>query len=388
MIHAVTVSSFHEDSRRAGREVADELLDQLGASPDVVLLFVAAHHAYDQVLAGVYQRLSARVALIGASTAGEINSEEAASGTVTAMGLRLDGFGFETFRLDPPEGSPREAAREMGARMMKSAAPNLVLVIPDGRSAARPDEIVGGLHDVLGDVPMIGGGAADEGTFDRVATFHGRDVIRGGTVALALQGDVRIASAARTGWSTMGAPHVCNRVEQGVLVREIDNRPALDVYMESLGVTTWDDSISTFEFPLGITSDSLATPGHYDREPLLRTVMTVDIPKKTLVLAGKMEEGTRVRLTRATKDTVLEAASIAASTAASTLPNSTIALCFNCITRKILLGPRYKEEVAQAFAHLDRRIPRAGFYCYGEISPALGSAMYLQETFTLALLQG
>ncbi len=105
MIHAVTVSSFHEDSRRAGREVADELLDQLGASPDVVLLFVAAHHAYDQVLAGVYQRLSARVALIGASTAGEINSEEAASGTVTAMGLRLDGFGFETFRLDPPEGS-------------------------------------------------------------------------------------------------------------------------------------------------------------------------------------------------------------------------------------------------------------------------------------------
>ncbi len=388
MFNAATVSSFHEDSRRAGREVADELLEQLGATPDVVLLFVAAHHAYDQVLAGIYQRLPARVDLIGASTAGEINSEEAVGGSVTAMGLRLDGAGFESFRLDPPEQSPREAGRAFGARMMKSAKPSLVILLPDGTSPRRPDEIVRGLHEALGDVPIIGGGAADEGTFDRVATFHQQNVIRGGAVALALHGPVRIATAARTGWATIGASHVCTRVDEGVLVREIDNRPALDVYIESLGLSAWDSSISTFEFPLGITPDAHATPGHYDQEPLLRTVMTVDVAKKTLVLAGSMEEGTCVRLTRATKDSVLEAASIAAATAATSLRESNIALCFNCITRKILLGPRYKEEIARAFAHIGPRVPRAGFYCYGEISPALGAPMYLQETFSLALIEG
>ena len=391
MIHAVTVSTTHDDPARAGKETADELLDQLGAAPDVVLLFVSPRHACEQVLEGLWRRLPPRTRLIGTSTAGEINGEEAVDGSVTAMGLRLDGIGFETHRLDPPSGSARDAGRAFGARL-KGAPPDLLLLFPDGGSGLRVDALLRGIQDELGpELPIIGGGSGgsgDDGSFTRIAQLHQRDVLRGGAVALALRGPLRVATAARSGWIPIGAPRTCTRIEGGNLLLELDGQPALSVYEEYLGPRIADMPAASLEFPLGIVGDHAVAEGGYDGQTLLRTVIGVDAARKALVLAGAMDEGTRVRVTRATKEDVLAAARAAVDAALAELPDPSVALFFNCVSRKIVLGPRYKEELGQAFARLGPRVPAAGFYCFGELSPLRGASAYCQATFTLALVRG
>ena len=87
---AATASITHDDAYQAGRDLAAELIDGLGSSPDVVLLFAAPRYEPRAVLAGLHRRLKPTVALLGCSSFAEIDRAEALSGSVTALGLRGD----------------------------------------------------------------------------------------------------------------------------------------------------------------------------------------------------------------------------------------------------------------------------------------------------------
>ncbi|XYH93996.1 FIST N-terminal domain-containing protein [Sorangium sp. So ce1128] len=100
MIEATTVSIVHDDAREAGRLAALELLDRLRRSPDLVILFVPASLDGKQVLEGLWSRLPAGTQLAGCSAAGEINSEELLSGSITAMGLCSQDVEFRTFKVE------------------------------------------------------------------------------------------------------------------------------------------------------------------------------------------------------------------------------------------------------------------------------------------------
>ena len=58
---------------------------------------------------------------------------------------------------------------------------------------------------------------------------------------------------------------------------------------------------------------------------------------------------------------------------------------FSCFSRKQVLGPRYKEECAAAFARLPPGLPKLGFYTFGELSPYDGATTHHESTFTVAL---
>jgi hypothetical protein len=196
MLKAATVSYFHEDAFRAGREAARELLDELGAPPDLVLLFASAHLDPERVVAGITQELPPETRLVGCSSCAEIDGREALTGSITLMGMGLGrAVRCETFRLEGPVADPVAAGRAFGERV-RAVEPAMVFLFPDGL-ALNNTRFLSAMQETLGaHLPIVGGVPSDMGRFVRTTEFEGRSAFAGGVVAAALSGPVDVVTAA------------------------------------------------------------------------------------------------------------------------------------------------------------------------------------------------
>jgi hypothetical protein len=210
VFRAVTVSIVHPDPSRAGADVAQELLDELGRAPDLVLLFASAALAPQAVLDGFYSVMPAAVRLIGCSSYAEINSEEALTHSVTAMGFQpRAGRGARSCA------ARRGRGRAVGAAMAAALAdfgPSLLLVLPDVLTV-NVAHLLRGLQGALGrTLPIIGGAPADMGAIAATHPFRDREVFPGGVVAVALRGPLRVVTAADSGYTVFGSERTVTRV--------------------------------------------------------------------------------------------------------------------------------------------------------------------------------
>lgn len=387
MLRAATVSTVHEDAFTAGRDAAADLLAELGRAPDLVLLFSSAKHDAARVLAGVHSRLSAAVPLVGCTAYAEIDAEEALTASVVAMGLVLEGIEVRTFHVEGRGVDSFAAGREAGLAL-RGFAPNLIITFPDVLEMNATRYLLG-LQDALGkDLPIVGGASADDGAFKTTYQIHGRDVMSGGAVGVALKGPLSIVTAAKSGYTPVGATHTLTRVEGGKVVLEIDGRPALDIYRDYLGERAAQMPAVSIEFPLGVVGGIEGTRRRTDDALLLvRAIFQVDEARGALVLGGDVPEGAAVRVTRATKDDVVRGADEATAAALEGMPAPEIALVFSCMSRKSVLGPRFKDECRASFARLPPGLPRIGFYTFGELSPVQGTTMHHESTYTIVLLK-
>ncbi|MRG94581.1 FIST signal transduction protein [Polyangium spumosum] len=379
MIEAKTISIQHDDAREAGALAWGELSDGLGRAPDFVLLFIAGHLDAHVVMEGFGRDLPARTRVVGCSTFAEIGEEGGLSRSVTAMGLCLGGgVEAEGFSVEDLAGREREAGRELGERA-RAFGPKLLVLLADG--LVNTDRLIQGLQDILGATfPIVGGMAIDDGRFERAYEILDRRVLSGGAVALGFRGPVELVAGAKSGWVPIGATHICTRVENGNVVLEIDGRPALDLYLEYLGPRAGEMPSVSADFPIGIVDAQEAIA-------LLRSVKGVDEARRALVFGGDIPEGARIRMTRATRDDVIRGANEVGAKLVASMPEPSLALFFDCGGRKMVLGPRYREELRETFARLEG-VPKVGFYCAGEFSPVDGVTMHHDETFTMALLRG
>lgn len=391
---AVVSSIVHEDPYMAGRQTAFEILAQLspggpgsGTAPDLVLVFASSLHAPESVLEGFWSCLPATTRLLGCSSFAEIGAEDALSGSVTAMGFHFEGVEWQLFKLDPAEGSSPEAGRALGAKM-QGFDPKLVIVLSDG-AAGNSWKLVRGLREALGpDRGIMGGVASDHLDFRSTFELFDREVLRGGVVALGLRGPLSFATVAKAGFQPVGITRTCTRIEDGHLLLELDGVSALSLYKEFLGPNVVERPGIGLEFPIALIAggagDYMASD---ERVQVIRAVRKFDEPRGALFCGGDVPEGARVRMTRGTKCDLIEAAVLAVrEVMASPVASPAIALFFNCVGRKLVLGARYHEEIRTAFSALGPDIAKIGFYTYGEIAPADGVATYHNETFTAVLI--
>lgn len=387
MLKASTVSIVHDDAAQAGRELADELLDVMGGRPDLVLLLVSAKYEAQKVVDAVVSRLGAEVRIAGCSSFAEINEEGGTTESITALGIKVGGdLRVETISALVGDGDSRSLGKTLGEQA-RSLNPSLLVVFPDGLRVNGTDLLLG-LQDVLGaSIPVVGGGAGD---FDYAKThqIHNGAVFSTGAVAAVFSGPLQVVTAARSGWTPVGTTHRVNRIEKGNIVLEIDGHPALELYEKYLGDRASGMPAVSVEFPLGVVGGIRGTQKPPEGEmTLLRAVNGVDKERKALLLGGDLSEGAEVRMTTATKDEVIRGAMDATTRATSALPDASCALLFDCMARKLLLGPRYRSELTKSFEKLGN-IPKMGFYTFGELSPVQGTSMCHNATFTIALLKG
>ncbi|HMY56814.1 MAG TPA: FIST N-terminal domain-containing protein [Pseudomonadota bacterium] len=381
--HVATVSIAGDDAHEAAKEAAFELKDRLGCTPDVVMVFFSAEFAAAEIRNGLWSELPSTTQVLGCSSFAEIGPDGALTHSVTALGLVLPGYRASV--LSVAGGSD---SYELGKQLvfpLSGQVPDLLILLPDVLSL-NATRLLRGIQKVIGDrTPIVGGAPADMGAFKQTTMIAGSNLQTSGAVALALYGPISISAAAFSGYTPVSIPLRATKVEQGNVVLELNGKPALDVYLDFLGPRKSELPAVTIEYPIGVLS------GPADAKTVtvdvVRAAFRMDENRGAIVLGGDIPEGAELRILSATRDDVLRGTKQAMQSALLSCQDADLMLLFNCMSRKIILGPRYKEEYVVADSVLPKTVPRIGFYTYGELSPVAAVTQHHESTFTVAALR-
>ncbi len=340
---------------------------ELAASANLVLAF-GGREALGR--AGGYNRLrelfpSAHI--LGCSTAGEIMDTTVCDDTVVVTAID-----FDRTRVEGASAILADAAhsQEVGQAISKAlAADDLVhvFVLSNGL-LVNGSELVRGITEHLPeDVTVTGGLSGDGAQFEETLVMFDGDPQPDLVAAVGLYGDrLKVGYGSLGGWDPFGPQRLITHSEGSVLY-ELDAQPALDLYKRYLGHHADELPASGLLFPLAITVA-------HDREPVVRTILSVDEESGSMTFAGDVPEGSVARLMKANFDRLIDGAAGAARTCSRALKDSELAVLISCVGRKLVLRQRVEEEVEAVRDVLGARPVMTGFYSYGEISPFVPEA--------------
>jgi hypothetical protein len=106
-----------------------------------------------------------------------------------------------------------------------------------------------------------------------------------------------------------------------------------------------------------------------------------------MTFAGDIHNGTYARFMKANVDRLIDGAAGAAHTSTQVFGADApeLAILISCVGRKLVLKQRIEEEVESVGEIMGQHTILAGFYSYGEISPATSGAKCQLHNQTMAI---
>ena len=297
------------------------------------------------------------------STAGEIINNRVNDNTVSVAAIELEKTTIQPVTVNIRDFENSYEAGKGLIKLIDFKDLAYILIISDG-SNVNGSELVRGINELVNDrVPVTGGLAGDGTNFQSTLVGLNEQPSGGNIVAIPFYGNHFVVShASMGGWEIFGPERTVTKSIANQLF-EIEGQKALDLYKTYLG--TYADELpgSALLFPLGIKL-------HEDEAPIVRTILSIDQDSGSMVFAGDIPNGSKVRFMKANFDKLVDAATHAAGQAFQKLPAAPqLALLISCVGRKIILGKRTEEEVEAVADTFGNNTLLTGFYSYGEISP-------------------
>lgn len=375
---------------KADGETADaaaRAYDNAIVGDDTKLLVVFCSQSHDlQALVDTLDERSGGVPLIGCSTAGEYAATGPGENGVVVTALGGPGFSVSTTAVRGASARLRESGAEAAGSMAKvdGTLPHRVLMLLTDGLAGDQQEIVRGAYSVLGaSVPLVGGCAGDDLAMKQTHQFHGREVLTDAVVSAAIASDSPFGIGVRHGWRRVGEPMLVTESSNNRIYK-LDERPALDVYLERLGAPeearTDEAAFTRFALthPLGMSRRS--------GEEQVRFIGGADFSDGSLAAIAEVPRGALVWSMEGDAESVLAATTAACDDAVAALDGrSPIGmLAFDCIARRGVLGDDggIQTEVARIAEHAGGA-PVSGFYTYGEIARTSGVSGFHNQTLVV-----
>lgn len=300
--------------------------------------------------------------VFGATTHGEICNDEIHEESIAAMVLDLS---RNVYKVEVFEGREKTSAQigQSVARWAKTVYDNPALMVVSAGYLADGDQIVNGVIDELGrQAPLFGGLAGDDLKFQETFAFDGSQVTSNGVAVLIFDSNViGLEGVAFSGWKGIGTTKTVTKAV-GNIVYELDGKPALDVYRKYLDCG--EDPVMAanlaVEYPLLLNRE--------DGSSVLRAVMRIN-DDKSIVYAGSIPEGAKVRFGMASGTEVINQAVEQISEFKRQAPRSEAIVLFSCAARHLAFGPMVEDEISAARKLWEA--PLVGFFTSGEIGPVL-----------------
>jgi hypothetical protein len=280
----------------------------------------------------------------------------------------------------------REAARALTARG-DSADPtdHRVLILLSDGLVGEADDVVRGAYDAVGaTVPIVGGCAGDDLAMVATHQLAGDQLLTGSVVGVGLRSSAPIGIGVRHGWSPIGSPMTVTAAE-GTSVLGLDDRPALDAYLEAIGVdeaglTSAGLAVACQTRPFGLESR-----GGYH----VRFVRGGDLDRRAIEFLVAVPEGELVTLMRGDTDSVIGAAGDAVTNAVDELTGPPLGVvAFDCVACRGVLGDeRLTTEVDRVASQLPADAIVSGLYTYGEIARRGGALGFHNQTMVVLAIQ-
>jgi hypothetical protein len=330
---------------------------------DLVFVFGKRERLSDTSVVNSITSFFKGASVVFSSGSGEIRDAEVVDDDLVVTSLK---FNQKCFRVKTHNiihyKTSYEAGQTIGFESLGEDTQHLLL-FADG-SLVNGSELVRGVNSVVPRSISVSGGLAGDGTsFEKTLVGVNSDVKEGNIVAVELYGEkIRVSTGCNGGWKPFGPFRKVTKAVDNVLY-EIDNQPALDLYKNYLGDRAKELPGSALLFPLAISDEPGSTP-------VVRTILSINEPEKSMTFAGNMPVHSSVRLMMANKEDLIDAAGKAAddSVQHSFSAKPAFALLVSCVGRRLALGTRTEEELELIREKLGAEVVMTGFYSYGEIS--------------------
>ncbi len=325
---------------------------------------------------------SAHIALC--STAGEIFDAEVSDHTLSLIAFEFSHTTIKPVSININQFRDSYSAGEALVNLLPPDSLHYIFVLSDG-SLVNGSELVRGMNHVVGKtIPITGGLAGDATDFASTLVGLNEPPSTGTIIAIGFYGNrLKVSHGSKGGWDVFGLERRVTKSIGNVLY-QIDGKEALTLYKEYLGKYANELPASALLFPLSIKLQE-------NSEPIVRTILGINNEDQSMVFAGDVPEGARIRFMKANFDKLIDAAVAAAHSSAGSPQDGSqkVAILISCVGRKLVLGKRVEEEVEAVRDTLAPDVLISGFYSYGEISPsgALTQCELHNQTMTITTFE-
>lgn len=337
---------------------------------DAVVVFASAQHNYEQLLSTLAREAGTNT-IVGSSSAGEFTHDRRGEGCVSAIAFRSQNMQFSVGFGRNLSRDPAAAAREVVSGFKEVSAPKLpyksALVMADAL-AGHMDTMVEELTmATAGQYQFFGGGAGDDGRFQKTHVFAATQAMSDAVVALEIQSAQPLGVGVSHGWIPAS---VGMRVTEshGATLVSLNGAPAVEAFEQHAQATgrqfNADDPLSFFLHNiLGIKAG-----GDYR----LRVPLGVQADG-SIVCAADVPTGAVVHIMTTSESSATLAAEKATRAALASLGGKApaAALVFDCVATRLRLGQAFTNELA-ACAELLKPAGFVGCNTYGQIARAEG----------------
>ena len=371
MTRTATAVVNETDSTKAGAELGHRLRAGLdGEVPDAVIVFASSQHDYPALLRAL-ARESGTHTIVGSSSAGEFSSTENGQGQTSAMAIRSDQMKFAVGLGRDLSKDPGAAARQVATTftgVSTSKHPYRSALVMTDALAGHADAVVEELTVATrGNYRFFGGGAGDDGRFQKTHVFAGTEAVSDAIVALEMLSNRPIGVGVSHGW-VAGSEGLRVTEVDGTRLMGLNGMPAADAIAEYAAETKQDfnraDPMPFFLHNiLGIRDD-----GQYR----LRVPLAVH-EDGSLSLAAEVPPGSIVHVMKTTDQSAVLAAEQAMRAAIAALNGAKAgaALVFDCVATRLRLGRAFDDEL-KACAQMLHPASFIGCNTYGQIARAEG----------------
>lgn len=238
-------------------------------------------------------------------------------------------------------------------------------------TALRMDNSIIELDD---DICVFGGASVNHNNtrFEASIVAKGHEITENGMAVVLYYGNnLNISTDYVLGWKGLGTKMEITKSE-GLIISEIDGKPAFSVYEKYLGLNLSDDD--NLIFPLIVEEDGV----EYIRTP------QKFLPDKSMRMFANISEGLSARIAYGDKNTILVSLYDKMSDIAKFKPQ--IIRAYSCTARKLFWGDR---EAARENVPLQSIAPISGFYTGGEIIRVKNKLRVLNSTLvTISFREG
>jgi hypothetical protein len=351
-----------------------------GFQPTLAVVFMANENERTAVTELLSQK---RIQIFGASTGDNFTDGEIESHTIVILLLDIEPAYFHLEIRGADEGTIKEIAEQIGKIALTRFKKPAFLVVSGGL-AVDGDEIIAGIESACGiGTTIFGGLAADFLRMQRTYVFNNDKLCDYGLLALILDEEkISLSGMAVGGWKPMGMDRIITK-SSGNVVYTIDNEPALDFVSRYAGLKDLDTN-NALNFL--ISSNFQLQLKREDKHPVMRTPMQANAEDRSIVFAGSLPEGSKVKLCLLPGFEVIEAALKEFNNYKKEQPEPDALILFSCAGRQLTLGPYVSEEI-DGIKNI-WSAPLAGFFCYGEIGRVVsGQHEFHNMTCSLATLK-
>lgn len=371
MLDTITTLTTQKDSAAAGAELGGSIRQAFGgAAADAVLVFASAQHDYHRLLTALAQGCGTEV-IAGSSSAGEFSNFARGEGHVSALAMRSSTMRFAVGLGRHLSRDPAAAARAVVGSfqgLSKHRMPYSTAVIMTDALAGRTDAVVEELTVATrGDYRFVGGGAGDDGRFQKTHVFAGTQAHDDALVALEILSMQPVGIGVSHGWAP-ASPGMRVTESKGNLLVSLNGAPAVQAFEDHARTTQQSfnhaDPLPFFLHNiLGIQSD-----GNFR----LRVPLGLK-PDGSLACAADIPTGSVVHIMKTTQASALLAAQQATRAALAALNGRKprAALVFDCVATRLRLGRAFDDEL-EVCRELLHPAGFVGCNTYGQIARAEG----------------